>query len=583
MAEQDPVNLTDILLGSAPRVPPLELSNDPDFMDYLTELPKSPLQTLLSTPQSLTTQSHTLTSSLTSLTHTSYPTFLSLHTTTNSLRSSLASLSSSLDTLIDECLPALDGAAKEFKERSGPEVLGERTKARVVLEQHDKLRDLLDVPVLIDTCVRNGMYSEALSLASHASSSLTSLSSSSEPLPLAISLNASISHSLRTMLSILLSTLREPGPARKLPALWKAVNFIRRMEVLEEDELALAFLSGRGECLNVALASLGRDYGVVGPGEEGKGGARRDAGDAEDIARFLRKYIDIWREGVYDIITQYTTIFLERSSNASTTPTSPSPNPIATKSHMLLYTLLTTYASHALTSLLLPTLQHHLPHTPSALPSLLTQLTYCATAFARVGLDFRGILDGMFSDAVRDIVGREIREAGSKWSHSIQTVRRKRGPEEWLINPELVSSPPTGSLFLDTPPHVPPQILASYPPIAEYTNALLTSLNGLRLLAPVRIIGDLLTILDEVLADSGTVFLSHVQNGEHAEGTSQEVSKAAGKVFVRIFVPFVRRALLEGVYGVKVASGEAEKFQVGAELGNVCREWESWLDLQTDS
>ena len=58
----------------------------------------------------------------------------------------------------------------------------------------------------------------------------------------------------------------------------------------------------------------------------------------------------------------------------------------------LLRTLLTSYASHALTSLLLPTLHHHLPHAASSLPSLLTQLTYCAAAFARVGLDFRGVL-----------------------------------------------------------------------------------------------------------------------------------------------------------------------------------------------
>jgi hypothetical protein len=581
MAEQDPASLTDILLGSTATVPPLDLSGDPALTDYLAELPKSPLPTLLSTPQTLTTQSHTLTSSLTSLTHTSYPTFLSLHTTTNSLRSSLASLSSSLDTLIDESLPALESAAKEFKERSGPEVLGERTKARVVLEQHDKLRDLLDVPVLIDTCVRNGMYSEALSLASHASSSLSALSPPSDPLPLAISLNASISHSLRTMLSILLSTLREPGPARKLPALWKAVNFIRRMEVLEEDELALAFLSGRGDCLNVALANLGRDYGVVDSVEEAKGGTRRNGNDAEDVARFLRKYIDVWREGVYDIITQYTTIFLERPSG---TPASTPVKPTAAPSRALIHTLLTTYASHALTSLLLPTLQHHLPHTPGALPSLLTQLTYCATAFARVGFDFRSILEGPFGDAVKEIMGREMRNAGSKWSETVRSARHKRGPEDWLINPEVVNFPPTGTLSLDTPAHIPPLILASYPAIAEYTNALLTSLNGLRLLAPVKIIGDLVAILDEVLADSAAVFLNHVQSGGSNDGQGEEATKAAGQVFIRIFMPFMRRALLEGVYGVKIVSADAAKFEVSkeSELGKVSRDWESWLDLESD-
>jgi hypothetical protein len=354
------------------------------------------------------------------------------------------------------------------------------------------------------------------------------------------------------------------------------------MEVLEEDELALAFLSGRGECLNVALASLGRDYGVVGPGGEGKGGARRDGSDAEDVARFLKKYIDIWREGVYDIITQYTTIFLERISSASTTPASPA---TGTTSYVLLHSLLTTYASHALTSLLLPTLQQHLPHTPSALPSLLTQLTYCSTAFARVGLDFRSILNSLFSDAVKEIIGREIRDAGSKWSDSIQSARRKRGPEDWLISPELVNSPPTSSLSLDAPAHVPPQILASYPPIAEYTNALLTSLNGLRLLAPVRIMGDIVAILDEVLADSAAVFLSHVQGSGFNEGTSEGVTRAAGKVFVHVFVPFVRRGLLEGVYGVKVTSEDAERFKVSeeSELGKVSREWESWLDPEADS
>jgi len=442
----------------------------------------------------------------------------------------------------------------------------------------------LDVPVLIDTCVRNGMYSEALSLASHASTSLNTLSPPSDPLPLAISLNASISHSLRTMLSILLSTLREPGPARKLPALWKAVNFIRRMEVLDEDELALAFLSGRGDCLNVALASLGRDYGVVGPAEEGKGGTRRDGSDPEDVARFLRKYIDTWREGVYDIITQYTAIFLERTSSASTSPSSPLFKPTATASHVLLHTLLTTYATHALTSLLLPTLQHHLAHTPSALPSLLTQLTYCATAFARVGLDFRGILEGLFGDAVKEIVGREIREAGSKWSDSVKSAGRKQEPEEWLINSELVNSPPTGTLSLDAPAHVPPQILASYPPIAEYTNALLTTLNGLRLLAPVKIIGDLVMVLDKVLADSATVFLRHVQASGVKQETSEEVARAAGQVFVRVFVPFVRRALVEGVYGIKIISGEAGRFEVSgeSELAKISRQWESWLTLDSE-
>jgi hypothetical protein len=352
------------------------------------------------------------------------------------------------------------------------------------------------------------------------------------------------------------------------------------MEVLEEDELALAFLSGRGDCLNVALASLGRNHGVVDPIEDAKGGPRRSRSNPEDVARFLRKYIDIWREGVYDIITQYTTIFLERSL---TTPASQPSKANSTTSHTLLRTLLTTYASHALTSLLIPTVQHNLAHTPSALPSLLTQLTYCATAFARVGLDFRGVLEGLFGDAVKEIMGREMRDASSNWSDCIRSARRKRGPQEWLINPDLVNSPPTGTLSLDAPAHIPPHILASYPPIAEYTNALLTSLNGLRLLAPVKIMSDLVALMDEILEDSATVFLSHVRNSGFDDPTGEEVARAAGRVFVHVFIPFVRRALVEGVYGVKTISGDANRFEVSGEsvLGGVYRELESWLDSES--
>ncbi|KZP15665.1 Dor1-domain-containing protein [Athelia psychrophila] len=555
----DAASLTSILLGSTSAISPLKVSlDDPLLTQYLTELPNAPLTELLSTPQSLTTQAHTLTSSLTSLTHTSYPTFLSLHATTKSLTTTLSSLSTSLDALITESLPALENAAKEFKEKSGPEVLGERTKARVVLEQHDKLRDLLDVPVLIDTCVRNGMYSEALSLATHASTSLASLSSPTKPLPLAASLNASISQSLRTMLSLLLSTLREPGPARKLPALWKAVNFIRRMEVLDEEELALAFLSGRG------------------PSEEGKDS---DAIDAEDVARFLKKYIDAWREGVYDIITQYSTIFLERPNGTSPLPSSPS-SKIATAATAppspLIYTLITTYASHAFTSLLLPTLQRHLSHTPAALPSLLTQLTYCATAFARVGLDFRGLLQGLFGDAVKDNTGRDMRDASAKWSSSFHSAKRKTSAD-WMIIPDQAKLPPTGKLSLQTPAHVPPQILAVYPPIAEYANALLVAFNSLRLLAPVEVMGELVSALDQSIAESASVFLAYVRNLDEEKTGEGSVARAAGGVFVRIFVPFVRRALITGVYG-----GEFKDLDDESTLSKALSEWESWLEEEEE-
>ncbi|KAJ7724272.1 Dor1-like family-domain-containing protein, partial [Mycena metata] len=526
------------------------------YLDHLTTLS---LPTLLSEPAVLQTQSHHLTSSLTSLTHTSYPTFLSLHQTTSSLSTSLAALESSLGNLLTASLPTLEESASGWRDRT-EQVLMDRRKARVVLEQHDKIRDLLEIPMLIDTCVRNGYFAEALSLASHARS--LSLGTSSPPLILT-SVLSEVQNSITQMLLSLLATLHEPN--RKLPALWKAVNFLRKMDVFGsspegEEQIALAFLGGREGCLKASLEGNSRDIlrlvGGSGLGEREK----------EDMAKFLKKYIDVWREGVYDIITQFSTIFLERSPSSSTPKTHTTPSaPLSS-----LHPLLTTYTTHALTAHLLPILSQTLPLLPiSTLPSLLTQLTYCATAFARVGMDFRGVLGGLFCTAVASAVGGELKLAGAKWVERVKNavgdvsplsptlssphMTRKVKlalPSAWIIVSSLAASPPQPST--PTSPgaaHVPPQILASYPPIAEYANAFLGTLNGLRLLAPVEILAKLVAILDDVLDQSGEALLGYVRRVcEEAKEQDQKVAVAAGEVYFSVFVPFIRRALVEGVY-----------------------------------
>ena len=144
-------NIADIL--------PSALIQDHAAQDYLTHLTTIPLEVLFDEPGALQTQSHHFTSSLSSLIHTAYPTFLSLHDKTRALSSSLSSLSGSLDSLIADSLPSLDATASLWRDKT-ESLLEERRRARVVLEQHDKVRDLLDIPVLMETCVRNGYFAE---------------------------------------------------------------------------------------------------------------------------------------------------------------------------------------------------------------------------------------------------------------------------------------------------------------------------------------------------------------------------------------------------------------------------------------
>lgn len=630
----DTSSLADVLASSSKT--PKSLTT-PLSQEYLSRLTTLPLTDLLIEPTALQTQSHHLTSSITSLTHTSYPTFLSLHRTTTALTTSLDSLSSSLDALLNTSLPALEETAAGWKERTDA-VLKERGKAKVVLDQYEKIRELLEIPLLIDACVRNGYFSEALSLASHAKA-LESSGSSSDKSPLILrSILSEVHHSVLQMLLSLIATLYEPN--RKLPALWKAVNFLRKMdaftpqspftsfskppvylseingsddlqadEISSEEQIALAFLIGRESCLKSVLESSGNDINRLTKDGE------LDEREKEDLARYLKKYIDIWREGVYDIITQYSTIFLERSSssnlNSQQSPTKAGSvkAPIAFSSSeretIRLHSLATTYASRALTTHLLPMLSPSLPLLSlSLLPSLLTQLTYCSTAFARVGLDFRGILSLLFGHAVTEVVGHDLRTAGDKW---VAKVKKAEGaskssttrtlspndrdritpipPSKWLITPSLLPSPPSPSLP-SGPPHIPPQVLTSYPPLAEHTNAILGVLNSLRLLAPQSILPELLSSLDDVLTEGGDILMRYIKSlcssysrtGSDDQETRREQEKkaarAAGEMYFGVFVPFLRRALVEGVYGGKVEDldGESE-----GKVAGVVKRWGDWV------
>nr|GAT57403.1 predicted protein [Mycena chlorophos] len=511
-------------------------TNTPQQQQYQDHLTSLDLPTLLAEPAALQTQAHHLTSSLTSLTHTSYHTFLSLHQSTSSLSSSLELFSASLDSLLVDSLPALEDSAARWRDRTDS-VLTDRRKARVVLEQHDKIRDLLEIPMLIDTCVRNGYFAEALSLAAHARSFASSGPNKSKTPPLILSsVLSEVQNSITHMLFSLLATLHDPS--RKLPALWKAVNFLRKMDVFgavpasddgvggvqPEEQIALAFLGGREACLRALLEGPARDIHRLVGNSASLGDKER-----EELAFDLRKYIDVWREHFNDIVTQFTTIFLERSPSAATaptTPTTPHSRPLAS-----LHPLLTKYTTHVLSTHLFPVLEQTLPLlSMAAISTALRQLTYCASAFARHGLDFRGSLRGLFCRVVAGTASADFKS-----------------------------------------------ILVSYPPLAEHTNAVLSILNGLRHLASVELFVPLTAALDGMLNDTGGAVLAYTrrvcEDGDRDEQQQQAIALAAAEVYFTVLVPYLRRALVEGLYGLAVADWEG-----AAEVLMCVREWEGWLD-----
>ena len=62
-----------------------------------------------------------------------------------------------------QVLPGLSAGCRNFSS-SAEKLASERAQNRHLLQQHTTLLDLLEVPQLMDTCVRNGNYDEALDL-----------------------------------------------------------------------------------------------------------------------------------------------------------------------------------------------------------------------------------------------------------------------------------------------------------------------------------------------------------------------------------------------------------------------------------
>ncbi|KAG9040570.1 hypothetical protein FS842_002985, partial [Serendipita sp. 407] len=376
--------------------------------------PFNSLSDLLHHPSVLSSESSLLTSELTSLCHSSHSTFLLLHNTASTLSTSFDSLSSSLDSLLST-IPSLNDATQQFSKTIKP-ILEERRRATLVLDQYEKLADLLEIPALLDSCSRNGQYQDALELVNHANSVWMQFEGSekdAEAMSILRSLQREVEGGVRLMLGSLVEILKGRS---KLPVLYKAIVFLRQLGGWDEEELAVLFLCCRGAFIeNLHSANETAQIGSAGTSESQR-----------DMARYLRGYIDIFREGVYDLVSAYTTIFLDHAQNTEGASR-------GTQDELIF--LLSVFTSNQISSLM-RTLSLHLSsvHDFTSLSSLLTQLNYCGSSFARIGLEFRPLLTKHFEQAVLMNIKQSMEHAATEFVSTFTEEERLGAlPSTWLL------------------------------------------------------------------------------------------------------------------------------------------------------
>ncbi|XP_068451485.1 conserved oligomeric Golgi complex subunit 8 [Clinocottus analis] len=427
--------------------------DNPDFAGYLSELSSFGLEKLVREPERLAEERDQVLQQTRELAFSNYQTFIRTADCTQTIYRDFSRVEASVSRLLDKLPPFRERCRGFLKEA---EQIGcSRRMNSLTLSRHTEILEILEIPQLMDTCVRNAYYEEALELAGYAKR----LERKHSSLPVIQGIVREVRQSAQLMLNQLLQQLRSNS---QLPACLRVIGYLRRMDVFTEAELRVKFLQARGSWLQSILAAIPED----------------------DPYFHITKTIEACRVHLFDIITQYRAIFSDEDPSA---PPDHGQAPVneAAIFHGWVVQKVAEF---------LETLERDLQRgVGGRLDSLLGQCMYFGLSFSRVGADFRGQLAPMFQRVASETFRRAVRDAVDKFQEDMNVYT-------------LIALP---SVLGGTVPHVapgvqpgalqPPMALLDFQPLACFLNHILTAFNDLRLCCPVGLAQDVASGLQDAL------------------------------------------------------------------------------------
>ncbi|KAI9263376.1 Dor1-like family-domain-containing protein [Phascolomyces articulosus] len=492
--------------------------------DYLTRLTSLPLDELLREPDELRVEQEKMRRDAQQLAFNDYPAFIHANTCRQQVDSTLDDLQDHLNeflTSVPDLLEASQGFASEAQM-----VADERAKITHVLEHQNVLVDLLEIPQLMETCVWNGYYSEAMDLASHVRLLLVRY-----PLPIVKSIQQQVQASADLMLVQLIAHLRQPI---KLAAAMNVIGHLRRMDVFESEvELRMVFLRCRHDYLTQRLDRI-KAPSRAPTTTTSPPTIKEDSTTQQqhEVFEYMKRYIDVMREQMFEIATQYMSVFSHQEQQS--------------------ILILSDYMVRLIDDHFEATLKVQLPKITdtSSLASLLTQIQYCGMSLGRIGLDFRHLFVRAFEDTIRPLILQWIDKATEEF---ISTITTDKQPSAWMSASSRVTSTSENSHQNDDysrhHPNQPPMLLVNYPPLAIYTNAILSAFNALRLLPAVSLLRPIQSHLDSCFLEIGSALKHYADDHQNEQGSAGGVIQSFVMAYVRCCVPFLKGCLVDVIYG----------------------------------
>jgi len=489
---------------------PTSVSEEQDI--YFSELLGYTVDRLGREPELLRAEQDQLARQVQETSVTNYRSFITTSQCLVGLQQQLGEMAASLDAL-GAHLPKLQAAADAFR-RDGASLNARREANRQLYAAHPALLDLLEIPALMDTCIRSGNFDEALDLRAYANK----LSVVHGELSIVRHLVDDVASTSDAMLEQLLARL---AGAIQLPECLRVIGFLRRLALFPETELRLHFLQRREAWISSMAADL----------------------DDRSAYEFLKRLTDVYRLHVFDVTMQYRTIF---SDSASSTTNLSSTN----DDGGILYA----WAERRI-SAYLDAIATHLPQIADggSLASVLDHVMYCGASLGRVGLDFRPLVAPLFESAALRLFSSGLASSNDALCSMLEShrwvamplavsraaqLRQQQEVEQQQNNKESDEGGATAPKEKGKELGPPPPTLVEHPPLAVYANGLLAALNELRHCAPFPIRESAASALQNSLLGAGAA-LAHVQEMRTLTETEQPVFNAACIALTMALCPYI--------------------------------------------
>ncbi|KAK9366343.1 Dor1-like family-domain-containing protein [Lipomyces kononenkoae] len=342
--------------------------------DYLQHIRGLSVSSISSETAQLNASLQNVERSLTNLTISSRPHLISTSATLEAFNDSFNSLALSIPPL-SQIIPELQSNVSEFHP------VNDRHPSATLLSNVDKVLDILELPSLVLTCVRNGYYAEALDLVGH----VRRLAIRYKNVKVIEMIQAEVEDALLEMTTLLLRLLRENV---QLPTAIKVISYLRRLQPFQASpnpklELQHIYLLSRMIHLKSQLQSLEPLKSIP--------------------EKYLKRYIEFFREFVFAAIIGFRSIFPKdgEGNNDSSSDGSGVSSTQLTGSNDVSDTsivdageqLLSSFIYHT-TMDLKKTVKDMLPMIPdkSSYAVLYLQVIYSSQSLARVGGEFWSIM-----------------------------------------------------------------------------------------------------------------------------------------------------------------------------------------------